>query len=427
MENLKHIVIRNATIIDKESPYHKKKKDILIEDGFIKKIDKNISIKSAFFETKIQNLHISPGWLDLHVRLGEPGYEQRETIQSGLKEAAQGGFTGVLVMPSTNPPIQTKADINFLIKKAQNNIVELFPSGCITKNCKQEEITEMFDMHINGALAFTDDKNSIQNAMLMNIALEYAKNFDGLIMTTSVDAYLAKKGQINESAISTKMGLKPLPELSENIMIDRDLTLLKYTQSKLHLSTISSYDSVKKIKQAKKNKLNISADVAAYSLLMSDEWFQNFDSNLKVLPPLRSEKTRKELINGIINGTIDAVTSDHTPIEIENKKCEFQKAKFGMIGLHTVFPILNTVLNDKLELSKIIDLICHNPRKILKKKTPKIQEGEIANMTLFDPQKEWTYNKKQIASLSRNTPLINYKFKGDVLGVINKKKIHLNN
>ena len=426
MENLKHIVIRNATIIDKESPYHKKKKDILIEDGFIKKIDTKISIKSPFFETKIKNLHISPGWLDLHVRLGEPGYEQRETIQSGLKEAAQGGFTGVLAMPSTNPPIQTKADINFLTKKAQNNIVDLFPSGCITKNCQQEEITEMFDMHINGALAFTDDKKTIQNSMLMNIALEYVKNFDGLIMTTSVDTDLAKNGQMNESEISTIMGLNPLPELSENIMIDRDLTILKYTQSKLHLSTISSYDSVQKIKQAKKNKLNISADVAAYSLILNDEWLQNYDSNLKVFPPLRSEKTRKELINGIMDGTIDAVTSDHTPIEVEAKKCEFEKAKFGIIGLRTVFPILNTVLHDKLELSKIIDLISNNPRKILKKNTPKIKEGELANMTLFDPTKEWVYSKEQTASLSNNTPLINYKFKGDVLGIINQKKIHLN-
>ena len=293
MENLKHIVIRNATIIDKDSPYHKKKKDILIEDGCIKKIDKNISIKSPFFETKIKNLHISPGWLDLHVRLGEPGYEQRETIHSGLKEAAQGGFTGVLVMPSTNPPIQTKADINFLTKKAQNNIVELFPSGCITKNCEQKEITEMFDMHINGALAFTDDKKSIQNSMLMNIALEYVKNFDGLIMTTSVDTYLARNGQVNESGISTKMGLNPLPELSENIMIDRDLSILKYTQSKLHLSTVSSYDAVQKIKQAKKAKLNISSDVAAYSLLLNDEWIQNFESHtlnlIKFIPYLIDE------------------------------------------------------------------------------------------------------------------------------------------
>ncbi len=426
MENLKHIVIRNAIIIDKNSPYHKKKKDILIEDGVIKKIDTKISIQSPFFETKINNLHISPGWFDLHTRLGEPGYEQRETIESGLNEAAKGGFTGVLVMPSTNPPIQRKADIHFLTRKAQNNIVELFSSGCITKDCAQQEITEMFDMHNNGALAFTDDKKTIQNSMLMNIALEYVKNFDGLIMTTSSDIYLSKNGQINESEISTQMGLNPIPELSEDIMIDRDLNILKYTQSRLHLSTISSYEAVNKIKNAKRSNLNISSDIAAYNLLLTDSWIDNFDSNLKVFPPLRSEKTRKKLISGILDGTIDAVSSDHSPIEIENKRCEFERAKFGIIGLGTVFPILNTVLHDQLDLSKIVELICHNPRKILKTKIPKIQEGQEANMTLFDPKKEWTYHDDHIHSLSSNTPLINYKFKGEVLGIINQKKIHLN-
>ena len=296
MENLKYIILRNVKIIDSQSKYHNQKKDILIENGIIKKIENNITTDSPFFETKIKNLHISPGWLDLHARLGEPGLEHREDIQSGLNSAAKGGFTAVVTMPSTTPPIQTKSDIIFLIKKGAGNIVDILPTGCVTKDCKQTEITDMYDMHINGAVAFTDDKKSIQNAMLMNIALEYVKNFNGLIMTSCIDKNINKYGQINESETSIKMGLSPSPEIAENLMVMRDLALLKYNNSKLHISTISSVDSINRIKQAKKNKLNISTDIAAHQLILNDQSIQKFDSNLKVLPPLRSEKTRLALI-----------------------------------------------------------------------------------------------------------------------------------
>ena len=420
---MKHIILRNVKIIDPQSIHHNKKKDILIENGIIKKIENNINFTSPFFETKIKNLHVSPGWLDLHARFGEPGFEYRENIQSGLNAAAKGGFTGVVAMPSTDPPIETKADILFLHKKANNHIVDIMPTGCITKKCKQEELTEMYDMYLNGAVAFTDDKKTISNTMLINNALEYVKDFDGLIMNSCVDPYLNQFGQINESITSTKMGLSPSPELAEDLVISRDLSLLRYTKSKLHLSTISSKTSLKEIKKAKHEKLNISSDVAAYNLILDDNAFNNFNSDLKVMPPLRDETTRLALIKAIINGTIDAVSSDHTPIEIESKKCEFKEAKFGMIGLETVFPIINTVLKDKLELEKIIDLISINPRKIINQKIPKIQINEEANITMFDPHKAWTYKESEIASISKNTPFINYNFIGKPLGIINKGRI----
>ena len=209
---MKHIIIRNAKIIDPQSKYHGQKKDILIQDGIIEKIDLKIQLNTPYLEIKIKNLHVSPGWVDLHTRLCEPGLEYRETIETGLKAAAKGGFTSVLMMPSTNPPIEKNSDIIFLLKKATSNIVDILPTGCITKNHKQNEITEMYDMYQNGAIAFTNDKKPIQNAMLMNIALEYVKNFNGLIMTTCLDGDLNKLSQINESEISTKMGLNPSPE-----------------------------------------------------------------------------------------------------------------------------------------------------------------------------------------------------------------------
>lgn len=427
MENIKHIILRNVKIIDPKSQYHNKKQDLLIEDGVIKKIANKVEISSPFFETKIKNLHASPGWLDLHARFGEPGYEYRETINTGLQAAGQGGFTAVVLMPSTNPPIQKKSDINFLLNKSQNHIVDIFPTGCITKDCQQQEISEMYDMYKHGAVAFTDDKKTIQNAMLMNIALEYSKNFNGLIMSSCLDPNLNKFGQINEGTISTQMGLAPSPELAEYMMVMRDLALLDYTKAKLHISTISSKKSLTQIKRAKKEKLNVSTDVAAHQLILSEKNFEHFDSNLKLMPPLRDEQTRKSLIKGIIDGTIDAISSDHTPIEIEGKKCEFERAEFGMIGLETVFPIINTVLKDKLEISKIIDLISTNPRKILNRPCPKIDINEKANITLFDPIKEWQYKEDMIVSKSKNTAFINQKFTGKVLGIINKSKMLINN
>jgi len=427
MESLKHIVIRNVKIIDSQSKYNGQKKDILITDGIIKKIDSNINVSTPFFEAKFKNLHVSPGWLDLHTRLGEPGFEHRENINTGLKSATKGGFTSIVAMPSTFPPIETKADIDFLLKKSSDNIVDIVPTGCITKNCKQQEITEMYDMHINGAAAFTDDKKTIQNAMLMNIALEYVKNFNGLIMVSCLDKNLGEFGQINESEISTKMGLAPSPEIAENLIVLRDLAILKYTDSKLHVSTISTAESVNNIKKAKKDNLNVSTDIAAHQIILTDELCTNFDSNLKVMPPLRNEKTRKALIKGILDGTIDAISSDHTPIDIEGKKCEFDRAEFGIIGLETVFPIINTILKDKLELSKIIDLISKNPRNILGLDTIKIEENQYANLTLFNPSEKWTYQESEIVSMSKNTPFINYNFIGKPLGIINKGKIVINN
>jgi len=426
MENMKHIILRNVKIIDSQSIHNNQKKDILIENGIIKKIEKNINLKSPFFEIKINNLHISPGWLDLHARFGEPGFEYRENIESGLNAAAKGGFTGVVVMPSTDPPIETKADILFLHKKASNHIVDIMPTGCITKKCEQKELTEMYEMYLNGAVAFTDDKKSISNTMLMNNALEYVKNFNGLIMHSCVDPYLNQFGQINEGVTSTKMGLSPSPELAEELIISRDLSLLKYTKSKLHLSTISSKGMLKEIKRAKNEKLNISSDVAAHNLMLNETVFNHFNSNYKVMPPLRDETTRLSLIKAIINGTVDAVSSDHTPIEIESKKCEFKEAKFGVIGLETVFPIINTVLKDQLELEKIINLISINPRKIINQKIPTIQINEEANMTMFDPNKEWTYKESEILSISKNTPFINHNFIGKPLGIINKGDILMN-
>ncbi len=423
---MKIIIIRNAKIIDKSSNFHNSINDIKIEDGIIKQISSNISSNQPFYEVDIDNLHVSPGWIDMHVRFGEPGFEKRETINSGLNEAAKSGFTGVVVMPSTYPSTDTKSAIEFFNKKSLNNIVDLFPTGCITKERKQTEISEMYDMFQSGAVAFTDDKKTIQNTMLLNIALEYVKNFNGLIMTNCIDTHMSYNGQIDESITSVKMGLNTIPEVSEDIIVDRDISLLKYTNSRLHLSTISSYNALKKIKKAKSENLNLTTDVAAYNLILNTDSTKDFDTNMKLLPPIRSEKTRLFLIQSILDGTIDAVSSDHTPLELEDKNCEFNLAKFGMIGLKTLFPILNKVLGKKMELYKIIKLISQNPRKILNMPENIIKIGKKANLTFFDPKKKWKYEEKDICSLSKNTPFIGSNFEGVSLGVYNNSKLFLN-
>ncbi|MBJ04390.1 MAG: dihydroorotase [Flavobacteriales bacterium] len=425
MELKNNIIIRNAKIIDVNSKHHNSKKDVLIINGIIKEIKKNIEFELPYFEIKKNNLHISPGWIDLHTRLGEPGLEHRETIITGLKSAADGGFTSVVVMPNTNPPVDKKSEVIFLLKEGADNIVEVLPTGCVTEKCQQKKISEMYDMHLHGAIAFTDDKKNIQNAKLMSIALEYVKNFKGLIMTTNLDNNFNKNGQINEGVVSTELGLEPSPELSEDLMVMRNLKLLEYTNSKLHLSTISTKNSLRQIKAAKTKKLKVSSDVAAHQLILNDESLRNFDTNLKVMPPLRDELTRKALIKGIKDGIIDAISSDHSPIEIESKKCEFNKAEFGIIGLETVFPITNTILKDDLKLEEIIQLISSNPRQILGIKQPIIIENQKANITLFDPDLKWYYQEDDIQSLSKNSPFINHQFTGKSLGIINKGDVYI--
>ena len=423
---MKTIIIRNAKIVDKNSDFHNSINDVMIEDGIIKQISSEISINQPFYEVEIDNLHISPGWIDLHVRFGEPGFENRETITSGLNEAAKSGFTGVVLMPSTNPPIDTKSGIEFFNKKSFSNVVDLYPTGCISKYHKQTEISEMYDMFQSGAVAFTDDKKTIQNSMLLNIALEYVKSFNGLIMTNCVDPHMSYEGQVDENINSVKMGINTIPEVSEDIIVDRDISLLKYTNSRLHLSTISSYNALKKIKKAKSENLNLTVDVAAYNLILNTNLIKDFDTNVKLLPPLRTEETRLFLIDSIIDGTIDAVSSDHTPLEFEDKNCEFNLAKFGMIGLKTLFPILNKVLGKKIELHQIIKLISQNPRRILNLPENSIKIGKKANLTLFDPQKKWKYEERDICSLSKNTPFIGSNFEGISLGVYNNSKLFLN-
>jgi len=411
-------LIKKATILDASSKHHQQTKDLLIENGMIVNIADSINNTDAeIFEA--ENLHISQGWTDLNARFGEPGHEYKEDLNSGMAAAAQGGFTHVALMPSTKPCIQRKSDINFLVNQSAHHIVDIHPVGALTENRKGEQITEMYDMYQSGAIAFSDDKRSVANASLMKIAMLYAKNFGGLIMSFSSENKIAQQGQINEGITSTKLGLKGIPALAEEIQLARDLQLCEYTETKIHFSTLSTAESVKLIRDAKAKGLNVTADTSSYHLLLNDTELESFNSNLKVNPPLRSSKDIKALKAALKDGTIDAICSDHYPQNIENKKCEFNTASFGMINLETSFAAANTALKETLSTEELITKLTSTPKAILGLNTQTIEVGSLADLTLFDPELKWTYREKDIVSKSKNSALTGKNFTGKALAIVN--------
>ena len=412
------LLLKAATIIDKSSPFHQQKKDILIENGVITKIANSLKSQEHFTEIKLKNLYVSQGWFDSSVCFGEHGYEERETIENGLNTAAKSGFTAVAVNPNTYPVADNKSTIEFLKNKACNFATKLYPIGNLTKAAESKDIAELYDMQNYGAVAFGDYNKPVCNPNLLKIALQYAQNFNGLVMSFPQDNSIASEGLVNEEINSTKLGLKGIPALAEELQIARDLFILEYTGGKLHIPTISTEKSVKLIKEAKKKGLNVTCSVAAHHLVLTDDELHSFDANTKVLPPLRTSKDTKALQKGLIEGAIDMVTSDHNPIDIEHKKVEYINAKFGTIGLESLFGALNKVV----PLDVLITALTQNPRKRFNIETTSINEGEKANLTLFNPEFEYEFKESNILSTSKNSIFMNKKMNGKVYGIIANNK-----
>lgn len=418
-----NLLIKSAVIIDTSSKFHQQKMDILIEKGTIVKITKSIKNTGNYKEITFPDLHVSIGWFDFRANFCDPGNEHKEDFTSGLKAAALGGFTGVVAMPDTYPTIDSKSGIEYVINKTANAIVNVYPAGCLSDKAEGKEIAEMYDMHNAGAIAFTDNKKSIENPSLLTRAMLYTKSFDGLIMEFPNEKNIFNKGQINEGVVSTHLGLKGIPSLAEELQVARAIYLAEYCDAAIHLTNISAKKSVELIKQAKAKGLKVTADVNSYHLLLDESSLENFDSNYKVLPPLRTKDDQKALIKGLKEGTIDIICSDHTPENIENKKCEFDHAAFGIVNLQTSFAVANTATKGKLDLAELIEKITIAPRKLLKIETPSIKEKTTANLTLFSPSTEVKLATNDIVSKSKNTPFIGEKLTGKVYGVINKNKV----
>jgi dihydroorotase len=413
-----NILIKSATILDSKSEFHNSVQDILIEKGVVSKIAQSIKRPDSFKEIKLDNLHISQGWFDSSVCFGEPGFEDRETIKNGLDTAALSGFTAVAMNANTQPILDTSSDIAFVNSKAQNHAVQLLPFGALTQGSKGEHISEMFDMTNAGACAFYDYKKPITNANVMKIAMQYASNFDGLVCSYPQDNSISRNGVVNENIMSTSLGLKGNPNLAEALQISRDLLLLEYTGGKLHIPTISSAEAVQLIREAKYKKLNVSCSVALHNLFFTDDVLNEFDTKYKVQPPLRTLKDIEALIKGVKDGTIDMVTSDHNPLNIELKNIEFDYASYGTIGLESAFGVLNRLFSIK----KTINLLtCGKERFGLENKS--IALGKKANMTLFNPIKNCTFDLSHINSKSKNSIFLNTELKGHVYGIISNNKM----
>jgi dihydroorotase len=416
-----NILLKETTVIDVTSKHHLKKRDILIENGVIKKIASSIVNSTNAKEIKLPNLHVSQGWFDTSVSFGEPGFEERETIKNGLKTAAHSGFTHVAINTNTNPVTDNKSTIKYLKSEAVNHAVNLYPIGALTSGAKGEHLAELFDMKNEGAVSFYDYKVPIKNPNLLKIALQYSQTFDGLVQSFPFEKYIAQKGMVNEEVNSTKLGLKGIPSLAEELQIIRDLYILEYTGGKLHIPTISTKKSVSLIKEAKQKGLNITCSVAITNLLLTDDVLESFDTNYKLLPPLRTNTDIKALLKGIKEGVIDAITSDHNPIDIEHKKIEFDHALYGSIGLESCFGGLNSLFSTETTVKMLTGL-----KEEFSIEPIGIEENNNADITLFNPNGEWVFSEKHILSSSKNSALIKSKLKGNVYGIFANKKLVLN-
>ena len=416
---MKHL-IRTAKIIDPQRPFHDQVVDLQIENGIITKIGAQLPNPNNFNEIKLDNLHLSQGWFDSSVSLGEPGFEDRETIANGLNTAAKSGFTAIALQPNSYPVIDNQSQVNFVKSKAAGFATQLFPIGALTKESLGKDLAELYDMKNAGAVAFGDYNKNLDNPNLLKIALQYVQDFDGLVIAFSQDSHIKGSGVANEGIVATRLGLKGIPALAEELQIARNLFLLEYTGGKLHIPTISTAKSVQLIKDAKAKGLQVTCSVSVHQLVLTDEMLDGFDTRYKVSPPLRTDADRKALLKGIKDGVIDMITADHNPMDIEHKKMEFDLAKSGTIGLESAFGALNTVLPLETVIEKLT-----SGRAIFGIENQGIQEGVSANFTLFNPEGNWIFGKENIVSKSKNSAFLGAKMKGKVYGIFNQGKAAL--
>lgn len=420
------ILIQEVTLVNPGSSNSGTVRDVFITDGIISKIAApgTLSIKNGEVING-KNKYLSPGWFDLHVNFREPGHEFKEDLMSGTLAAMQGGFTGVLCMPSTFPPVHSKSEVEFILNKTNSSLVAVHVAGTLSHKLEGKDLSEMYDMKLAGAVAFTDDKHAVQDAGLMTRALLYAKNFGGRIFSFPDDRSLSGKGQMNEGITSTFLGLKGIPSVAEEVMINRDLSLTAYTDASIHFSTISTRAATELIRQARKKGMKVTADVSALHLAMEDSTLSEFNTLLKTQPPLRTKDDIDALVEGLKDGTISAICSDHCPEDPENKVKEFDLAAFGAAGLETAFAAALSALKNTLNLEAIIEKFTHGPRKILGLPDVKIQEGEAADLTLFDPTLEWLADETKLKSKSRNNPFAGKKLTGKAIAVMNRDQLYI--
>ncbi|HEY1112921.1 MAG TPA: dihydroorotase [Chitinophagaceae bacterium] len=417
-----NILVRQARIIDPSSPFHLQTADLLIENGVITSLEPSISGRADQI-IDIPGLHASPGWVDVFAHFCDPGLEFKETLETGTAAAAAGGYTDVMVIPNTAPVVHNKATVEYIVQKSRYLPVSVHPIGAITKNTEGKELAEMYDMHSSGAVAFSDGTCSIQSSGLLLKALQYLRAVDKVIIQLPDDRAINPGGLMNEGVESTRLGLPGRPAIAEELMIARDIELVKYTGSRLHFTGISTAKSVELIRQAKSEGLDVTCSVTPYHLYFCDEDLREYDTNLKVNPPLRPAADRQALQQAVLDGTIDCIASHHLPQDIDNKVSEFEYAKYGMTGLQTAFAIVRTAV-PRLTPERLVELFATAPRRIFGLAGGEINQGSRARMSFFAPDANWTFDTNR--SRSANSPFLGKAFTGAPLGIINQDKLFLN-
>jgi dihydroorotase len=415
---MKPLYLKNVTIIDPSSDWHRKKVSILIENGKISDIsDKDNPGGADIIEG--EGLFVSSGWVDLRASFYDPGYEYKEDINSGTEAAAYGGFTGVAILPETNPVIATKSSVEYILRKAGDKIVDVYPLASVTTNKSQEDLTEMFDVVEAGASGFSSGHKSINDDGFLLRAMEYSGMTGVPIMVRPENISISAKGMVNEGIVSVKLGLKGIPDIAEETDINTLISLCEYTSQPIHISCVSTKSGMQLIEKAVAKKLPVTADVSIHHLYFEEEDVQMFDTNLKLRPPLRTRKDREYLRSAVLKNEFVTVSSDHNPHEEDKKKCEFEIAAFGAISLQTVFPQLIEIYGNEV-MDSIVEILTRRSRKVLKISYDGINIGSNANITVFDPAKKWVLNDETNKSKSKNSPMWGKPMIGKAVVLINK-------
>jgi dihydroorotase len=420
------LLIRGGHIIDPSQGIDQVG-DLLIAEGKIVQIGDTVILSKAQ-HLDATGLVVCPGFIDLHCHLREPGFEDKETITTGTKAAAIGGFTAVCCMANTNPPLDSPSAVARVKRKAsKDSLVAVLPIGCITKGRKGEELTNMAELAEAGVVAFSDDGDPVASSLLMRRAMEYSRELGLPIIDHCEDKALSDNGIINEGQISAKLGLKGIPAAAEEVMVARDLILAKLTKARLHIAHVSTKGSVELIRRARKEGISVTAEVTPHHLTLTEERIacessnKPFDTNAKVNPPLRTKEDVQALIKGLKNGVIDAIATDHAPHTLADKNCGLNPAVFGISGFETAFGCLMSLVHQgEINLTQLISKLTCEPAKVIGRngELGTLKAGAPANITILDPDREWIVNSRDFASKGKNTPYDGYKFKGKVMATI---------
>lgn len=417
------LLIQHGTLLDPETG-ETRRADLLIRDGAIARIADGIEPEDGVRVYDASGKTVSPGWFDMHVHFREPGQEHKETIQTGVRAAAFGGFTGVACMPNTDPPIATRDVVEFVRKRAEGLPVDVHPVGAVSKARAGELLAELGDMAEGGAVAFSDDGAPVQHAGLMRRALEYARTLDRPILGHEEDLGLNPHGHMNEGAVATRLGVAGIPRLAEEAMIARDALLAEFTGGHVHICHISTAKAVEIVRQAKAQGIPITAEVCPHHIALTDEAVETsgYDTHTKMHPPLRTAEDVAALKEGLKDGTIDVIATDHAPHATFEKEVEFAAAPFGILGLETAWGLVGRELvrPGVLPVAEAVRKLTVEPRRILRLEQPRIEEGAPANLTIFDAETEWTFEKEHIRSKSRNTPFVGEPMVGRAWAIYNR-------